>query len=111
MGDDILAVKGHAIKCWVQQNVGLRMMWSPRVYQAKSRERRLGRSWLSPPLIEAYWCDSPEQVPLGVQRILNRSMLDNEQEVIIRISFLYVYTYLRVHLPLLGREKNLDVSP
>ena len=32
MGDDILAVNGQVIKCWVQQNVGSCVMWSPRVY-------------------------------------------------------------------------------
>ena len=32
MGDDILAVNGQAIKCWVQQNVGSCVMWNPRVY-------------------------------------------------------------------------------
>ena len=97
MGDDILAVNGQVIKCWVQQNVGSCVMWSPRVYpfiHCKGSTEGLGGSWLSPPLIVTQrilvWYPA-WQVPLGLHRILNLSMLNKGQEVI--ISFLYVWTY------------------
>jgi hypothetical protein len=97
MGDDILAVNGQAIKCWVQQNVGSCVMWNPRVYpfihcKGSTEVTQRVVAFTTPhrniKLLAWYpaW-----QVPLGLHRILNLSMLNKGQEVI--ISFLYVWTY------------------
>jgi len=86
-----------------QSNVGCNRTWvhvwcgAPgciHSYIAKGLQKGLGGSWLSPPLIVTQrilvWYPA-WQVPLGLHRILNLSMLNKGQEVI--ISFLYVCTY------------------
>ena len=110
MGDDILAVNGQAIKCWVQQNVGSCVMWSPRVYpfihcKGSTEETRRIMAFTTPHRNTELLVWYPAwQVPLGLHRILNLSMIKDR-----RWSY-HTTRILRVHLPqLLGWEQNVDV--
>ena len=109
MGDDILAVNGQAIKCWVQQNVGSCVMWNPRVYPfihcKGSREgTRQIMAFTTPHRTQSYWRDI-----LGlciVSWILQCLIKDR------RLSYHSCMSarILQVHLPqLLGSEQNVDV--
>ena len=83
-GNQMLGATERGFMCDVEPQ-GVSIHTLQRVYR---------RDWLSPPLIVTQrilvWYPA-WQVPLGLHRILNLSMLNKGQEVI--ISFLYVWTY------------------